>query len=126
MPGVANPNESLSDARTAADSLPWADSRAQRRLAAAAATPYARQPRATEREAVGRQSMSPTAAYANRVQLPQGEAIWSPLDQSWIYPTGSSSSRITRSRSPPPRLRQHHDARRQGPSSDHLTYEPCD
>ena len=109
VPGMASPNVGLRDARTAADSLPWADSRAERRLAAAT-----------------RSSVSPAITYADHVRMPQGEAIWSPLDQSWIYPTGSSSSRITRSRSPPPRLRQHHDARHQGPSSDHMTYEPCD
>ena len=107
VPDVATHSVGMGHARAAADSLPWADSRAERRLAAAAGP------------------IGPPVVYANRVRLKQGEAVWSQLDNCWVYPTGAPS-RITRSRSPHPRQGQYHDARHQGPSVDNTRFEPCD
>ncbi len=73
--------------------------------------------------------------YANTVVVPQGDAVWSHLDHGWVHPSGTSS-RITRSRSPPRRPRQLPDARHPGSSRIQRSpspmqappgmWEPCD
>ena len=98
------------------DSLPWADRRAEQRLAADART-----------------GTPSSIVYANEVAMPQ--VVWSQLEATYVRPSGPSS-RITRSRSPAPRPRQYPDARHQGTStilrspspmrSPPGRWEPCD
>ena len=63
VPDVAHTIVRPTAARVAADSLPWADSRAERRLATTV-----------------RPSTPPVIVYANTIALPQGEVVWSQLE----------------------------------------------
>ena len=115
VPDPPAPITGYGGARAAADRLPWADSRAEARVAAAA-IPYE----------------APPVVYPTRVRLGQGEAVWSPLENDWVYPAQNWVPDWVyqvreRSRSPPPtRLRQHPYAGRQGPIPDPTTYDPVE